>query len=148
MREIKFRVWDEYLKRLSGPQGLQVSIRNGVIEHISQRFEDGYGSSEWGSSKQPLDQNRYRLMQFTGLKDRNGVEIYEGDILGTVPINTSIAHGVVEWWNGCFYTKHRTGEQFAILLNDVSDICEVIGNVYEHPQLLTAHGEAGAGGLR
>lgn len=63
--------------------------------------------------------------QFTGLKDKNGVEIYEGDILGIVG-NKGSYYGAMEWDEGANGWK-----QFAPL-----NRFEVIGNIYQNPELL------------
>ena len=74
------------------------------------------------------------LMQYTGVKDKNGVEIYQGyitkDTYGTqIPM-------VVTWDDDCsgFRTLGKyDGEQY---VGFVKDSCEVVGNIYENPELL------------
>jgi uncharacterized phage protein (TIGR01671 family) len=68
------------------------------------------------------------LMQYTGLKDKNGVEIYEGDIVRFLDIDGVDSVTEVEFREGGFYP-------FA---PDFIHWCnvEVIGNIYENPELL------------
>jgi uncharacterized phage protein (TIGR01671 family) len=74
------------------------------------------------------------LMQYTGLKDKNGKEIYEGDVIVTrlnSPDNNEESL-VVEFADGSFkLKKENTYYYFPFLLN-----VEVIGNIYENPELL------------
>ena len=103
MRVIKFRAWDE---------------ENKVMYPVDRvAFDAPHGT--W------INNHGYHLLlQFTGLKDRNGKEIYESDILKHFAYNHQ---GLMEWNNERGeWTKFLPLEQF-----------EVIGNTFEHPHLLT-----------
>ena len=111
-RELKFRAWDKKHKRMSLPAD---------AEQI------------FGKIWVPFDVTEFDLMQYTGLKDKNGKEVYEGDILslpfrfeGDYSYKPSIA--VVEWDVYGWYVNNR-GE---CGYNET----EVIGNIYENPELL------------
>ena len=115
-REIKFRVYDENLKRmkyLNSPQDLICFDEegNGYYENMQT------GPVEWFSD----------LMQYTGIKDKNGVEIYEGDkvkakfygkeVVGEIGFNS----GCFLLWNSC------VSDNQLFIFTDI----EVIGNIYE-----------------
>lgn len=68
------------------------------------------------------------LMQFTGLKDKNGVDIYEGDIV-KADWHWEDGKLVDLSYEGCFF--------YAIQEYVLEDVLEVIGNIYENPELLT-----------
>ena len=110
MREIKFRVWNKSEKRM---------LNNPTIHLRTDRDFYVYGDFK------PLEEQigTYELMQFTGLKDKNGKEIYEGDIVTSYNKNRC----VVEWLDGAggFLFEQCDAE-----------INEVIGNIYENPELL------------
>jgi uncharacterized phage protein (TIGR01671 family) len=84
------------------------------------------------------------IMQYTGQKDRNGTEIYEGDIVTGEYFNLNVdytKHGVVGM--GCAddsdgWLRGRTNGWISSNGSSLADLeeCEVIGNIYENPELL------------
>ena len=75
-------------------------------------------------------------MQSTGLKDKNGKEIFEGDILGT---KDGLLNGIIEYREdlGMFVNSLIRYNNFERLCNVASDR-EIIGNIYENKELLDA----------
>lgn len=108
MREIKFRVWDKRLKEIIGDL-------NGGCGYEDRCLMDVIGDES------------YELMQFTGLKDKNGKEIYEGDILEAPFFQTA----AIEWIGSGFWCKQKNGTH---VLPNIENT-EVIGNIYENPEL-------------
>ena len=81
--------------------------------------------------------NEPLLMQFTCLQDKNGVDIYEWDILNCLKGNFKFgATEIVEFNNGCFILRHRTLPICEFLTLDHDFEIEVIGNIYQNPELL------------
>ena len=122
-REIKFRAWlkenhsGKHQMFYQSAQYLQSFLRRcAQFSNLDGREHEKYGN--------------YELMQFTGLKDKNGKEIYEGDLLVmNLEKNFKKYHSdlFVMQWNPdtAAWTNYSPRE-----------IVEVIGNIYENPELL------------
>lgn len=126
-RTIKFRAWDKDRKRMV-QGGLSFDYENQIHE------EENIGVNNlYGAESEQIEE--FELMQFTGLLDKNGKEIYEGDVLTMLNINY-----LVEWndkkgrWN--FYNPILSHPSYWGLTAGQMKRCEVIGNIYENPNLL------------
>jgi len=131
MREIKFRAWNEEQRCMAKWGNIEMGCRNYPNEFIT--FEP---IPSWSTDK-------YELMQFTGLHDKNGKEIYEGDILAFHQLS-------------CFSSKHGEIYEDAVAVVIWPIVCagftlniikghlhsldmekgEIIGNIYENPELI------------
>jgi uncharacterized phage protein (TIGR01671 family) len=72
--------------------------------------------------------------QYTGLKDKNGIEIYEGDIVTGLFNRTNIIGYIVYGSDATFFIKRKG--LYGIGLNNAEDWLEVVGNIYENLELL------------
>lgn len=124
MREIKFRAWDKKLKKMFEFELEWSKYVN--HEEIQCLTPVGVGNPNVENIEKPSD-----LMLYTGLKDKNGKEIYEGDILnmtyhGSVSIVKPEIKGIVGFERGSFII-----EENGFSLGKISRSLEVIGNIYE-----------------
>jgi uncharacterized phage protein (TIGR01671 family) len=112
MREIKFRAWNG--KKM---------IYKDIIVH------DGVVNLGWRNFEEAID-FKGPLMQFTGLHDKNGKEIYEGDIVG------NFGQPLVVMWDYDGYALFDRIQGVGVREASLDDDCEVIGNIYENAELL------------
>ena len=112
MREIKFRAWNESTKWM-------------CYNFTDETF---YFDVNLLVSKEGKD--IWEIMQFTGLKDKAGKEIYEGDIMYVA----GIGNVEIVFVDGCF---GYIWEEMLYTFNDdqENDIENVMGNIYENPEL-------------
>jgi uncharacterized phage protein (TIGR01671 family) len=73
------------------------------------------------------------IMQYTGLKDKNGKEIYEQDILKNIDLNGIVF--VMEWVKNSYGLVDRNNKYITGIY---SNKCKIIGNIYENPEILEA----------
>lgn len=123
-REIKFRAWNENTKKMIDllkitPLALDPTL---ITDGLFLPFSD-----------------ELILMQFTGLRDKNGKEIYEGDVLSTeadppriceIKYDDKFGAFMVGWQPHAFYSKLA---EYAYFNNDE---IKVIGNIHENPELV------------
>ena len=119
MRSVKFRYWDKRKKRYSkdGEGGAAVSISNdgAVLLDVDQ--------GTWINTS-------YIPEQYTGLKDMNGTEIFEGDC-----VRFPIHDGATVVWNknkACF--EFKANKHYCE--SRINQKCEIVGNIHETPELL------------
>lgn len=134
MRVVKFRAWDKEIEKIYPV--LKIDF---VEEWVSMYSKITGRHYNW--------LNNLVLMQYTGLEDKNGVEIYEGDILElrANPFNKKRDLFQVVFKDGGFRDEWnnyigqylppdiRNKQGGRVRLNEA---CEVIGNIYENPKLL------------
>lgn len=128
-REIKFRAWDSSLKFMVDPAFYEIAMDG---RHI--HFEN---DGDWINHTEKL-----RIMQYTGLKDKHGKEIYEGDIISfTRPVGNWTGRTMASVYEVYFeehicafvlksvggYTKFRNARNYEY---------EILGNIYENQELL------------
>lgn len=118
MKEIKFRAWDKELNRMCDV--IQLGTKDIIVNYIEEDEISGY---------LPID--RFEVLQYTGIKDKNGTEIYDKDIV------EYIEDGIYEVY------QHDSGAWMAggnVIWEEINEVglnpYKVMGNIYDNPELL------------
>lgn len=139
-REIKFRAYNkDWNMMVPSEDIIQIYFDGVTAEACGVKFNITTTDGQRHDNVWEDDEDLI-LMQFTGLKDKNGVEIYEGDILHPInPPSPKNDNRVVEFIEGSFCYNEATtrgNRGYWSLNNSKARLFEVIGNIYEHPHLL------------
>lgn len=139
-REIKFRAWNNNSNKMYYDSEVKYRtdlciLLEGDLQTI---YIDGSGSYEVDGADE-----EYEIMQYIGIKDKNGKEIYEGDILKypgdrfcVVVFNTVFSIFQRKWFGEALKFKSNSNFDSTIFGLNTGLIAEVIGNIYENPKLL------------
>lgn len=116
MKKIQFRAWDKSEEMMCFVSIIDFEHKEVTLLYPTETYKEDDKSFD-----------EIELMQYTGLKDKNGKEIYEGDIVRWVDIDGKIYTSKVFFKNGAFLPVCNIFRQ--------SIDCEIIGNIYEDEDL-------------
>lgn len=117
-REIKFRAWDKQLKEMFDVESINF---NEDIVYVNSRSRNHI------ETQRRVSDDICTLMQYTGLKDKNGKEIYEGDI-----VEVEAVRMIVEFGTARFIGRYGNGLDYHAL-HTLIDL-KIIGNIYENKE--------------
>lgn len=108
--EMEFKAWDLDYKQMDYSKGQS-------LEAFFAQNDVGYGN--------------YIFMQYIGLKDKNGKKIYDGDILTAARRNVVVVYNTTD----ASFELETEGKGLMGMAG-VNSVCEIIGNIYENPELI------------
>lgn len=141
MKEIKFRAWNTEKQVMCDVFAIDFKNKKVTVDIETNKDEFYWHETEWKFAD-------VELLQYTGLKDLNDCEIYEGDIVTTKIVTLNLRRittlerkGVVKFGDCNFYILESNDtidplENYSVGLVDMLSEVEVIGNIHENPDLL------------
>ena len=117
----KFRAWHKPMQRMSEVLAISYERQKVKIRHLR------------GTTHMTVLFDDVELMQSTGLLDKNGQEIFEGDIVHAYSEDARLI-GAIEYFDNAYCIKTKNGVYNSHWTN--AEYYEVIGNIYENPELL------------
>jgi uncharacterized phage protein (TIGR01671 family) len=133
MREIKFRAWFTLKNRMVNHESLS------LFYDSDEGFTFAFDDSTFVDEEYAEGTLNYELMQFTGLYDKNGKEIYEGDIVEDEYGNKFVVIWERFCWNlSDFWWSEKSSAPDLAFYHEFQTRIRVVGNIYENPELLQA----------
>jgi uncharacterized phage protein (TIGR01671 family) len=144
-REIKFRAWNTEMKHMVFPSlefGREIwpcTYKRIIKSETNENGDTVELILEMVSVDHILQSPEFEVMQYTGLPDKNGVDIYEGDIVFLREFNRKY---VVKFHKGCFKLFHADPKLNDMIWGTIERVeelgrsIEIIGNIHENPELI------------
>lgn len=140
MREIEFRVWDSRKKSYFNKKDISIDNLGNIF--VFEGYDENDADLWHVRILSDPDNERYVIEQTTGLTDKNGTEIYEGNICSFTS-KTGKYVGAVKWTgNLASFGLRMVKNNFRYTFSDLDtmgvnlDTLEVIGNIHENPELM------------
>lgn len=138
-RPLKFRAWDKRLGKMITDDALAISL-------LGEIYRRGDGTAVWRyhcipkiSRVNTISEDDFELMQYTGLKDKNGKEIYEGDIITDATDVGEVFYRVAQQTDGAIgwcLEQGLVANQYTRYSLYAEHPYEVVGNLWENKELL------------
>ncbi|EGP4927242.1 hypothetical protein VD173_001710 [Enterococcus faecium] len=123
----RYRAWDKKTETIQEIESISFKEKKLVIDQKSVA---------WFNSDYIRNFDEVELMQSTGLRDKNGVEMFEGDIVKTLEIDSGVTFSTIKFEEGAFCIDYKNlGTEFEFLYFADSHL-EVVGNIWENSGLL------------
>ncbi|MDQ8229659.1 YopX family protein [Enterococcus faecium] len=123
----RYRAWDKKTKTIQEIESISFKEKKLVIDQKSVA---------WFNSDYIRNFDEVELMQSTGLRDKNGVEMFEGDIVKTLEVDSGVTFSTIKFEEGAFCIDYKNlGTEFEFLYFADSHL-EVVGNIWENSGLL------------
>ena len=133
MRDIKFRAWDKEFEKMTYFDDEEYDYRPPLAFRLDQVFKKDINYDDYEDFEYKDITDKLEIMQYTGLKDKNGKEIYEGDI---VYVASEDENAFILWDKETARYIIQFNEWSADFDNYYGKELEVIGNIYDNPDLL------------
>lgn len=128
MQEIKYRAWDKLENNMKLVKSINYAddgFAGTILVHLVGGKTHGYVHGE-----------SCELLKFTGLKDKNGKEIYEGDILKDGDIITEVVFRDFTWQEKLISSPHNHRSNYFPFDYEIRTVATIIGNIYVNPDLV------------